>query len=365
MERIKEFILDNWDALLPQEDRPAQLRSMIIKGGLGNCGGRVTILFFGDNDLYPFLAAKISRDPKCDTLVNAEFDALHYLHSSLGPHLKGSIPKAFLMSQVDGYKVLFEEAVRGRALSGIAVGRIRNQRQVLYKTLPIVSKWLADFTKELILRRRESIDQKVSKEYFQDPIENLLRVYDVLGQERDFLESFKSTISDVARQKYPFVFEHGDFTPVNLVFFGNRFSVIDWELAQEKSLPFFDLFTLLIYSNFSSLRRAPGIYRLHNFSQLFLKDGEYSAFARKVIKDYCDILGIATSSVKTFLVLFLLNRANKEYSMRNRQAQRGYIPVIDPFGQGKNFQDGSLLKNDMSFNLLRKFIEQHSRFIFD
>ena len=367
---LKEFLLDNWNKILPHIKRPRKLRFIIVKGSLGGYGGRVSFLFFPDNESKPAFIAKIARDPKYDQLISTEYNVLKYIHNSISSSLNDKVPQAFYLGQLKNHKFLIEESIIGKSVDAIISSRILNRKRIGYLILNVISDWLYEFKKEIAAKEVQFMDESNQQQLLSWPIEKFLKIYELTKKEKKFMDDLKNSISDIVKKKYPLALEHGDFSPINIIFTelnfkDSNFKVIDWEESKAKSLPLCDLFFLLTWYDFRNYFNKPeGKIRLNNFGQIFLKNGQHSAIATELIKKYCFNLGIDVSAVKILFPMFLINRANHEYDILSKQANRGYIPIIKPFNQGKNYKNNSLLRNNIYINLFSKFVQQSSEFIF-
>ena len=367
IDRLIFFLLENWDKILPHLRRPHKLRFMVAKGSLGGYAGKVNFFLFADNDNDPAVIAKTVRDPQYDRLLTVEYDSLKYIHSNFSNPLNEKAPRALFLGQIANYKILIEEALTGKSVDAIVTGSLFNRKRLSYHMLNIISDWLIEFKRRSVIKENYHINDSDQRESFYEPIESFLRLYNISEKEKEFLEDMENKIADIVKNKYPLVFEHGDLSPINIIFskVGDKFWVIDWSCAKIRGLPFCDLFFLLTCFPFCSCpHEFEGIVRLNNFAQIFLRNGEYSDISSKLITDYCHKLNIDLSFVQTFFAMFIISRANNEYDILMKQANRGYIPVIRPFDQGKDYRDGGLLKSGVYINLFHKFVEASDQFIF-
>ena len=365
IDQLRDFLLDNWNKILPHLKQPHELRFLIAKGSIGGYGGKVNLFLFVDNEPQPIVIAKTVRDAQSDQLLAIEYNSLRYIHSTLSKSLREKTPQVYFLGQVGIYKVLIEEAVTGKSIDAIVTSNLFSRRQIACRMLKIIFVWLIESKKELNIRENYYINEANHKEYFSNPIEKFLRVYNISGKEKNFINNMENSISDIVKHKYPLVFEHGDLSPINIIYSKDKFWVIDWTCSKTKSLPFCDLFFLLIWFVFCNYpNEVEGIVRLNNFDQMFLKNGKYSSIASELIRDYCNKFNIDLLFLKTFFAMFIINRANKEYDILTRQADRGYIPLVKPFDQEMNYKNGSLSKNGLYINIFHRFVENSKKFIF-
>lgn len=364
IEQLKEYLLESRNSALPLK-QPKRLRFLLTKGSLGGYGGRVTFFIFSDGQAYPALIAKIVRDPRDAHLLKTEYDSLKYVRENLSEAMREKIPRVFSLDDIGSYRVLLEEAVRGKSLDAIITGGILGQKNNALRGLNRIVDWLIGFQAELAAKENQQINGLNQNEYFAAPLDTFSSRYAFSGKEKNFLDLLRSELPRIFDTGFPLVFEHGDLSPINILFRRDKFWIIDWAAAKYKGLPLYDLFFLLTWFVFRNYRKEKeGGAVLENFNNIFLKDGEYAAAAVRLIKDYCGKLNISLASVKILFAMFLINSANREYAILSRQANRGYIIPVKPFDRGQSYCDGSLLKNGVYLNIFRRFVEQEHRYIF-
>ena len=355
-ERLSKFLLDNWNTISPHLPRPEKLRFLLTKGSLGGYGGRVTFLVFSDNNRNPQIVVKVARDPKDIHLLKAEYDSLKYAGQALSVSSKSSLPQVFFLGALASYDILVEECILGKSADALITDCFLNRRTKAVAILDKVCRWHIEFQKEIAVKRNVFCGVHNQQEYVIGPLESFIKLYGLSSNEKDFIGVLKNAILNMGKEKIPFVFEHGDFSPINIIFSSNKFAVIDWGSSKPQGLPFHDLFFLLVWLS--------GPHAIENLRSAFLSGGKISRISFSLISEYCRELNINTNFVKAFFVLFLANLANKEYSILSRQAERGYIVPLEPFGRGIKYADGTLFKNGIYINLFRYFFEHEKEFIF-
>jgi hypothetical protein len=107
-----------------------------------------------------------------------------------------------------------------------------------------------------------------------------------------------------------------------------------------------------------------GVNRLDNFSSLFFREGKRSELAFSTIKRYLDSMRIDEGMLRPLLVLFLMERANLEFEVLERQGQRGYLIPMKPFGSDAKWADGGLQRCGLYARLFRRLAGDHCRLIF-
>jgi hypothetical protein len=100
----------------------------------------------------------------------------------------------------------------------------------------------------------------------------------------------------------PVIPQHGDLFPSNVVTYGKRWSLLDWESFGKIDLPFYDLFTLLL-----SLLRTGGQTPEQWESSLKTQ-------APTLIEAYARRLGLSTAGVARLLPLALVNWFHLQWS---------------------------------------------------
>ena len=110
--------------------------------------------------------------------------------------------------------------------------------------------------------------------------------------------AFSGCNDRLGNAEIPFGFRHGDFTPWNILFTCDKLFVVDWEYAQQLSLPGWDLFHFIIQTAVLVRGRSAGqIYE--NFTQ----QGQNHEYVHAYLQE----LGISPDLAGPLLSLYLVD----------------------------------------------------------
>jgi len=149
-----------------------------------------------------------------------------------------------------------------------------------------------------------------------DHLRGLLdRFNDVYRIEPRHQEVLAANLEAIARSKAPFptVFQHGDPGAWNLlVTASGTVAFLDWESAETRGMPLWDLFHFM--RSFGVLvARASGVEdRLRGFERHYLEDGPLSVLLATTTSRYCERVGVEPELVEPLFNMSWMHRALKE-----------------------------------------------------
>ncbi len=148
-------------------------------------------------------------------------------------------------------------------------------------------------------------------EAVRDLYERFCNVYVPSVPMRVFLERQISKIATHARA-IPTVFQHGDPGVWNVVVRNNgRVVFMDWEAAETRGMPLWDLFYFL--RSYVMLSRVRGLRtRAETFASHFLNGGALSGLIEDVTSEYCARTDIDPSLIEPLFYTCWMHRALKE-----------------------------------------------------
>ncbi|HBB67276.1 MAG TPA: hypothetical protein DCZ93_08240 [Elusimicrobia bacterium] len=357
MEEIEKIILADPGTFFPRREAPRRLGTLLVKGSLGANAGRVTFLVFRDEETAPSLAVKIARAPAGESLLAAEASGLRFLAEKLSAGVNSAAPKLLHEGNCLGAAFIAEEAVGGIPLGAEMAQCLFSREKKASALLLEASSWLGRLA-------RESGRPADGEKKAVPAAEKFRTRYPLSAGAARFLDGLKADLECLDRECRR-VFVHGDFSPMNIYFGEGGLRVIDWAESFHGGMPLHDLFFLLTCSVAGAgPAEEEGTRRLDNFSSLFLREGARSELARAALKRVSNGLDLREGMLRPLLALFLMERANLEYDVLERQGQSGYMLPLRPFGENANWSDGSLLRCGLYGRLFERIAANSDRLIF-
>ncbi|MFC1631619.1 phosphotransferase family protein [Candidatus Omnitrophota bacterium] len=308
IQQFQEYLGDNWPALFPGAERPERFSFLQAQGF------RKPLLFvFVNKDSWPRLVIKISDQPGIAACLRKESENLAKIkQANLNTEL-GAFPRSLFLDAINGYTVLMQSVIPGRAMSGF-VGQ-GEERQI-----HLAGQWLSRFhcaTKAW----GEQTDLSVG---LQNSIEGFRAGRDFSQKEGQFLKRMAQNAANFKPENLPAVFRHYDFSPANIILSNSGLAgVIDWEYAQFPDLPLIDLFNFLVrYHNRALIGRkqtkldsdwtrskkvGKTSQTIAAFRQTLFTASAYARLAKQAIAEYCASLKIDPGLVKVLLLKYLID----------------------------------------------------------
>lgn len=274
---IEKIIKQKWNTHFSGRVQPKRFKYKQKKGF------RKRVIFIYDDTHKELLAlAHIVEDPKVESRLRNHYTILKNIHDGNNDFFKDTVAKPIHYSVENGYLLLIQRAMRGKTLIKKVRNNIFLSKQRLEHCLTIAVEWLTRLSTSFVIDRVEIEQTKLNHLTSKNPF--LKRGYNNL----------KGT-------EVPLILVHNDFSPRNLLYDGEKLSVIDWEYNTLDGLPLWDLALFFIvcykttYSFLSWL--IPFSFMKHpqerDLQKMFFKDRYYSALIKKYVTFYCYKTGLS------------------------------------------------------------------------
>jgi hypothetical protein len=138
------------------------------------------------------------------------------------------------------------------------------------------------------------------------------QIYRLSAAHRDFLADQIAAIT-TSTCAFPLVFQHGDPGTWNImVNRAGRVAFLDWEAAEPRGMPLWDLFYFMRAYGAWSSRRAGTTDSLKSFGQHFLEGSALNALFIEATARYCDRSGLSKELIEPLFYTCWMHRALKE-----------------------------------------------------
>ncbi len=302
---------------------PAYLRQLALqhgrdieshRWGLWARGGyrsqKVLFYLFDGAAETPELVVKLDRDAAFNVRLENEYAALAELHR-LAPALAAHVPEPLFLGHPGKLAAVGERMVRGRPFTSRTDGSATCPRGLQ------AVEWLT----ELGRATADPVRPAQAADALHDLFTRFVAIYQPSAGEQEFL---RAQIARVAASPYalPAVLQHGDPGPWNLFVRPDGTVVfLDWEAAELRGMPLWDLFYFL--RSYVLLGRVRGLHsRLDSFAAAFLGESPLSSFLQQAVEHYCARVGLHPTLVEPLFFTCWMHRALKE-SARLHPARLG------------------------------------------
>lgn len=271
---------------------------------------KVLFYLFPDAEDTPDAVVKLVRHARFNGRLENEFRALRRLHE-LSPELRRHVPQALFLGHPGNLAAVGESMVQGRPFTHHTDGS---------SGCPFAQQavqWLTD----VAYATAQPVAPARVAEALAELLSQFQSIYHLESGELGFLQEQISRIAASPRA-FPVVAQHGDPGPWNL-FVRPEGDVVflDWEGAEERGMPLWDLFYFL--RSYVLLGRVRGLQsRLETFSHTFLQESPLSSWVLGKVDGYCERLGLDRDLVEPLFFTCWMHRGLKE-SARLRPAGLG------------------------------------------
>jgi hypothetical protein len=256
-------------------------------------------LFSEDNDT-PEAVVKLVRDARFNGRLENEYRALSRLRSAPA-ELRKHVPEALFLGHPGNLAAVGESMVEGEPFKSRTDGS---------GTCPYAEeavRWLTD----LAQATAQPVAPDQAAEALQDLFRRFQEIYPLEAAEVAFLQEQIARLASSPRP-FPVVMQHGDPGPWNLfVDHQGKVVFLDWEGAEERGMPLWDLFYFL--RSYVLLGRVRGLQsRLETFSHTFLQASPLSSLVLDAVERYCERLDLDRALVEPLFFTCWMHRALKE-----------------------------------------------------
>ena len=301
------------------EGPPSYLRSLAARAGVdiekrrwglfapGDYPSQKVLFFlFTPPAAKPDSVVKITRDPRFNPRLENEWRALTLLRER-GLGADGTLPGPLFFGVHRGLAVLGESAIDGDPF------RKRTQATPDCPCARRAVEWLVDLGTATVSDARADARPLSAL----DPLfKEFKRLYHLEPAESDFLGAQISALSP-GTDGLPAVFQHGDPGPWNvLITRDGQAAFLDWEAAEPRGMPLWDLFHFLRSYSFTVSRAEGTRDALRSFSEQWLEDSAFSRLLVETTSRFSAQTGLAPGLVEPLFYVCWMHRALKEAATR-------------------------------------------------
>jgi SAM-dependent methyltransferase len=160
--------------------------------------------------------------------------------------------------------------------------------------------------------------------------EQFVQIYQPAPAYRDFLADQIAAV-ERGREAFPVVFQHGDPGIWNaLVTPGGQAAFLDWEAAEPRGMPLWDLFYFLRSYSVRVARTQGTRDGLEGFAKQFLAESPLSPLVVESVERYCRQIGLPARLVEPLFHTCWMHRALKEATrLTSSRLERGhYVSLL-------------------------------------
>jgi hypothetical protein len=258
---------------------------------------------FADRDAYPVAVVKIASSSHAIGRVERGYRALVQLRDA-GATARGLAPEPLaLLAGPVGQVASVETATRGTWLDSLL--RRGNEAQYAER----ITEWLVDLGSATRGADRDDAWPALLRDVVERFCENVAGLVDP-----GFLGAACAAVADVER--LPTVFEHHDCAPWNIYASSERLVAFDWDNADPRGIPAFDLVQGLGYLAMS----IDGSLGTLRFAESFRRReaGPLRLVWRECRSRYASALGIDEDALRAIRVFAWMRLTNDETESRRR-----------------------------------------------
>jgi hypothetical protein len=272
---------------------------------------KVLFYLFKPDDESPEYIVKLVRDPAYNSRLENEYQALSTLWDK-GVGALNFLPKPVFFGYHQGLAILGETAIAGKPFRKM----MGDHPDCPYARLVV------EHLKELGLATIDPYSTTSGKaaSTLKRLFESFVRIYQPTREVQTFLEKQILLVAS-CKGIFPVVFQHGDPGAWNILASSNgEVFLLDWESAEPKGVPLWDLFYFLRSFAVALARKAGIRDALRGFEQHFLADSQFSRLTFEALRDYCHKLELPAELVEPLFYTCWMHRSLKEAN-RLRQNQ--------------------------------------------
>jgi hypothetical protein len=312
---------------------PHYLRTIAASAGI-DLGGRrwglaapgrygsqkVLVFIFETTGDAPTLVAKITREARHNARLENEWRALNLLREQ-GIGIDGTIPQPTFFGSHASLAVVGQTAIEG----------VPFLKKTEARTGCPYARAAIDSLLELGARTAQCTSSpRHPAEALRPLVDRFAEIYPLAKDHVAFLVAQAGAVAE-AGATVPLVFQHGDPGPWNLlVTIDGRPAFLDWEAAEPRGMPLWDLFHFFRSFGVVISKAARQNDPLQSFREQILADSALSRLLVEKTARACSDSGLAGKLVEPLFYLSWMHRALKEAS-RLRQDELGagrYLNVL-------------------------------------
>lgn len=281
---------------------------------------KIIFFLFAPQDSDPAVIVKMTRVDRFNDRLEHEWEMLSAVEQG-GLAADGTYPAGLFFGYHQGLAVLGQKAMHGQPFRTATTAR---------PDCPVA----ADAIDWITHLGRRSADAGIASPAIVSTqlgrlFDIFLRTYHLSEPHRSFLRDQIESIGK-NNQPFPVVFGHGDAGSWNVIVNENgRATFLDWEAADPRGMPLWDLFYFLrSYGNWVSRRRARSRDALKNFRENFLERGPLNDLLVEATNRYCEIVGLNKSLVAPLFFTCWIHRALRQATWADELGNAHFVNLI-------------------------------------
>jgi Phosphotransferase enzyme family len=264
---------------------------------------KVLLFLFPVAGETPESVVKITRDPDLGFRLENEWNALTILHEH-GLGTDDTLPRPLFFGSHRGLAVLGESAIEGVPF------RERTRATADCPCARAAVEWLLELGRATASPARADARGVLSE--LDARCERFARTYRLEAKEEELLRAHAAALAHRG-DGLPLVFQHGDPGPWNvLVTSGGRPAFLDWEAAEPRGMPLWDLFHFVRSYGLLVSRAAGTREPLQSFTEHFLQRSAVNRLLVDATSRFCAETGLAAELVEPLFYTCWMHRGLKE-----------------------------------------------------
>ena len=256
------------------------------------------LLFDRSSDRLDYVV-KVTRDADLNGRLDNEWRALRELQAR-GVDA-GVVPRPAFFGTSGRLAVLGQTGIGGRRFTD-------DPAEPGAPAAHAAVEWLTDFG----AATKAHDSGSTAADHLRGLLERFTNVYELAPKHQEMLAA---NLEAIARSKTPFpaVFQHGDPGAWNLLVTSNgTVAFLDWESAETRGMPLWDLFHFMRSFGVLVARASGTEDRLRGFEQQYLEDGPLATLLATTTRRYCERVGVDPELVEPLFHMSWMHRALKE-----------------------------------------------------
>ncbi len=282
---------------------------------------KVLLLLFEPAGEAPEAFVKITRHQDLNFRLENEWRALTILREH-GVATDDTLPRPLFLGSHRGLAVLGESAIGGVPFRK----RTRATADCAYARAAV--EWLLELGRATACPARADARGALSE--LDALFEQFTRTYRLEPREEDFLAARAAALVRSGNE-FPRVFQHGDPGPWNvLVTADGRPAFLDWEAAEPRGMPLWDLFHFVRSYGLLVSRAAGTRAPLQSFTEHFLQRSAVNRLLVDATSRFCAQTGLAADLVEPLFYTCWMHRGLKEAAtLPSHRLESGrYIAIL-------------------------------------
>jgi aminoglycoside phosphotransferase (APT) family kinase protein len=293
----------------PADELPSSLRTPDVRPLLlvhGSESTNAVMLPFNSASEEPLAVLKVRRG-RDDAAARGQA-ILSAVRAGVDGATRATIPEPLGVVRSGEVTASVESFLAGQWLRARLAGS-RLRREEAIEDLDLAVDWIADLHDRFAIRARAWRDEDV-RDIAERPADEFVRTFGARTAETELLAQLRRRANELVGTTLPLVWQHGDFSSLNVLRSNSRIHVIDWETASQ-GLPLVDVLhfaRLWLYL----VRKADRPASFVAFRDLFLRPHHHEPFvdaARAAIARYLERLALDPRLLPVLLVSGCVRRA--------------------------------------------------------